>query len=106
MRYGLVVEEKEVLAVVLSDVEEALTQSVREVKTILTGTYGKTCQKYFLRQTSTSTSIQRGKNDEPRAPHIRTIDIRFCIYLSFEPPAAIILMCIYIYNCYHSNVYL
>ena len=62
MRYSLVVEEK-VLAVVLYEVEEALTHSVGEVKTILTGTYRKTCQKDFLRQTLTSTSIQSGKND-------------------------------------------
>ena len=48
--------------VVLSEIEESLTHSVGEVKAILTGTYEKTCQKDFLRQTSTSTTIQRGKN--------------------------------------------
>ena len=81
MQYGLVVEEKEVLAVVLSEVGEALTHSVGEVKAILTGTYGKTCQKNFLRQTSTSTSIQRGKNDHRRR--------YFVFYLKFMPQSMV-----------------
>lgn len=66
MRCGLFVDEQEVVAVVLGDIEDALTHTLPDIRTSLHGTYGTTCKKDFLRPTSDSLTIQRGKNDRKR----------------------------------------
>ena len=63
MRCGLVVDEKEVLAVVLGDIEGSLSA---EIKRTLTGTWGKPCQRDFLRPDAGTHVIQRGRSDRKR----------------------------------------
>ena len=48
MRYGLVVGDKEVVAVVLSDIEDPLTYPRAEIKGKLDGRLARTCQKYYF----------------------------------------------------------
>ena len=66
MRCRLVVDEKEVLAVVLGDIEGSLSHTAAEIKSTLTGTWGKPCQKDFLRPDAGTHVIQRGKSDRKR----------------------------------------
>lgn len=61
LRFGLVVEEKEVLAVVLTDIAQSLSYSIAEIKDILDGICDKMCQKDFLRIGAHDPVIKRKK---------------------------------------------
>ena len=60
------VEEKEVLAVVLTDIAGSLRLSPTEIKGTLDGKWGKTCQKDFLRLGACTPVMQRGGNVRKR----------------------------------------
>ena len=60
------VERKEALAVVLGDAAPCLSLREADIKGALEGKWGETCQKDFLRPSSTTCIIQRRKNDRKR----------------------------------------
>jgi len=66
LRCGVMVDDKEVVAVVLTDIAESLTYSISEIRGVLDGKYGKMAQKDFLRKGATVPIIQRKKNDRKR----------------------------------------
>ena len=66
LRCGVMVDDKEVVAVVLTDIAESLTYSISEIRGVLDGKYGKMAQKDFLRKGANVPIIQRKKNDRKR----------------------------------------
>lgn len=78
MRCGLTVDNKNVVAVVLTEIEACLTYSITNIRSTLEGKWGKMVQKDFLRRGVTDTVIKRRVNDAKRRC--------FAFYAEFIPP--------------------
>lgn len=78
LRCGVSVDDKEVVAVVLSDVAHHLKYSCSEIKCTLEGKYGRNGNKDFLRGDADVPVIRRGKTDKRRRC--------FCFFLDFISP--------------------
>jgi hypothetical protein len=77
VRFGVEVEKKETLAVVLGDIAPFLSVSEADIKGALEGKWEKPCQKDFLDADATTCKIIRRKSDRKRRC--------FAIYLQHLP---------------------
>ena len=66
LRCGVTVDNEQVVAVALSDVETSLSLPVNHIRRVLEGKWGKMVQKDFLREGARDTVIRRRVNDRKR----------------------------------------